>query len=66
MKWVELDALKQTLVTFWHMLLSEDDLLRKVLSTAVGTESLEPLAFYKLIHWKMLGVVSVSRYSFVG
>ena len=48
------------------MLLSEDDLLRKVLSTAVGTESIEPLAFYKLIHWKMLGVVSVSRYSFVG
>lgn len=37
-----------------------------VLSTAVGVESLEPLAFYKLIHWRMLGVVSVSHYCFVG
>lgn len=37
-----------------------------VLSTAVGVESLEPLAFYRLIHWRVLGVVSVSHYCFVG
>lgn len=49
--------------------MSEDDLLRKVvvvLITAVCVPSLEPLACYRLVHWRMLGSVSVSPYSFVG
>jgi len=47
----------------------EDDLPRKVvvvLVTAVCITSLEPVACYKLVHRRVLGLVCVSLYSFVG
>lgn len=49
--------------------MSEDGLLRRVvvvLITTVCIASLEPLACYILVHWRILGLVSVSPYSFVG